>query len=720
MFRWPALAGAAGATLMGASIAVAQTTPEEEGRETGDDIIITGTADRQLLLDAPTETGSRLGLTARETPATIDIISARQIEEIGARTNVEVLNRAPGVTSSLVATSPGVPSMRGFTGDALGLFYDGVRVGSPSFFTRTADSWLYDRIEILKGPASVMYGEGALAGAINLVPRKPSFTGTSGAALLSYGSFDTLRAAGDVNLTASEAIALRGLASYTRTSGYVDDTDSRLFAGSLAASIRPARGLTIELAADYGEDAYETADYGIPLVPLAIARDPSDAVEAANGYVIDRALRRANYNVTDGVLDSDTLWLRSHVAWEIGDGLRFDNHLSKYHSDRRFINAEIYSYNTGSGLIDRTTGIITHDIDSWIERPSFTGDVTIGGMRDRFTIGAEFSEVDFRTRRYFANNTAVDPFAPARGTFPGGSGAPLPPVNSFANAKVRAIFAENALNLTPEWLLIGGVRQDWIDYRRTILPATLIDRKFSARSWRAGTVYSLTPKTQLFAQYAEAISPVSNFFLLSLANARFDLTRGKSVEGGIKSSFWDDRIDVTLAGYWIKQDNIITRDPNDPTLSVQGGSRSSRGAELSASAALTRQFRVDGNLTVLDARFDRLIEAGGIDRSGNTPPRIPEFVANLSGFYSFETLPLTLNASLRRTGDFFSDNAEAIRIKGYVAIDAAMGWRLPFGQLTVRGRNLTNAFYVDYTDVSTAQFQVAAPRSIDATLSAKF
>lgn len=713
---WALLSGALVLAPLGVSPAFGQTAEEESPGE----IIVTGTADRQLLLDADTETGSRLGLTARETPAIVDIISARQIEELGARTNVEVLNRAPGVTSSLVATSPGVPSMRGFTGDALGLFYDGVRVGSPGFFTRTTDSWLYDRVEILKGPASVMFGEGALAGAINLVPKKPSFAGSSGAALISYGSFDTLRAAGDINLVPGEGAAVRGLASYTRSAGFVDDTDSHLFAATLGVTLRPSSTLTIELAADYNEDAYRTGDYGIPLVPRGIARDPSDAVTAGGGLVFDKALRRKNYNVTDGVLDSDTLWLRSHVSWDLGGGISFENHLSKYHSDRRFINAEIYSYNNGSGLIDRTTGIITHDIDAWIERPSISGDVTLGGMRNRFALGAEFSETDFRTRRYFANTSAVDPFAPSRGTFPGGSGAPLPPVNSFANAKVKAIFAEDALNLTPQWLLVGGARYDWIDYHRTILPATQIDRDLSALSWRVGTVYSVLPKTQVFAQYAEAISPVSNFFLLSLANSRFDLTTGKSVEGGIKSSFWGDRIDVTLAGYWIRQDNIITRDPNNATLSIQGGTRSSRGVELSASAAVTRALRIDGNFTRLDAEFDALIEAGGISRAGNTPPRIPETVANLSGFYSFDTLPLTLSASVRHTGRFFTDNAEQVRVNGYTALDAAIGWRLPVGQVTVRGRNLTNAFYVDYTDVSPTQFQVAAPRSIDVTFSAKF
>jgi len=700
-----------------ATPALAQEAAPEGER---DEIIVTGVADRQLLLDAKTETGSRLGLTARETPAIVDILSERQIREFGARTNVEALNRAPGVTSSLPATSPGAPTMRGFTGGSVGLLYDGVRVATPGIFTRTSDSWMYERIEILKGPASVLYGEGALAGAINLVPKKARMGDTSGSALVSYGSFDTVRLGADINVPLGDKAAVRGIASYGRTSGYVDDTDSDFLGTSLSVELRPTERLKVSLALDYSEDAYNTADLGTPLLPGSVARDPSKAATGPGGLVIDKSLRKTNYNVTDAVLDSNTLWLRSHVQYELSDALTFTNDLSKYHSDRQFINSEMFSYNSGTGLIDRSTGIITHDIDYLVERPAVTGDFEIGGLRDRFALGAEFSNLEFATRRYFATTTSVDPFNPVRGTFPGGSGAPLPPINSNAQVKVSSIFGENALNLTPKWLLAGGARYDWIDFSRHLDPATDFSRNYGALSWRVGTVYDILPKTQIFAQYSKAIVPVGNFLLLSLANAQFDLTHGRSVEAGIKSSFWDDRIDVTLAAYHIDQTNIVTRDPNDPTLSIQGGKQSSRGVELSLSAALTSQLRVDANWTWLNARFDELIEAGGISREGKTPPRIPETVANLFAFYSFEGLPLTVSAGLRHAGRFYTDNANTYSARGYTTVDAAIGYKFGFAELTVRGRNLTNAFYVDWTDMQASQFQIAAPRSVEVSLLARF
>ncbi|WP_369061795.1 TonB-dependent receptor [Caulobacter sp. 73W] len=684
------------------------------------EVIVTGVADRQLLLDATTATGSRMGLTARETPAIVDILSERQIREFGARTNVEALNRAPGVTSSLPATSPGAPTMRGFTGGSVGLLYDGVRVATPGIMSRATDSFLYERIEILKGPASVLYGEGALAGAINLSPKKARIGGSGGELLASYGSFNTTRLAADLSVPLSDKIAVRAVGAYGRTDGFVDDTDSNFLAASLSVALQPTDRLSLDLAVDYSQDEYNTADYGIPLVPTAVAKRPSSAATGPGGLVIDRAMRKTNLNVADGILDSDTLWLRSKLRYEINDQLSFQNDLSRYHSDRRFINAEIYGFNPATSLIDRSTGIITHDIDYWIERPALVGDVMIGGLRDRFTLGAEFSTLQFATRRYFATTTSVDPSNPIRGRFPGGSSAPLPPINSNATVKVASIFAENALDLTDRLLVAGGARYDWIDFERHLAPSTHIERDYGALSWRMGAVYDLASKTQIFAQYAEAIVPVGNFLLLSLANARFDLTTGRSVEGGLKSSFWDDRIDLTVAAYHIVQDDIVTRDPTNPTLSIQGGKQSARGVELSMSAAVTRQLRIDANYTRLNARFDELIEAGGVSREGKTPPRIPESIANLFAFYSVEGTPLTLSAGIRHAGRFFTDNANQVRARGYTTVDAAIGYRLGRAEITLRGRNLTNAFYVDYTDVSTQQFQVAAPRSVEIAISTRF
>ena len=698
---------------------LATSAHAQEAAQTLEQVIVTGVADRQLLLDARTDTGSRLGLTARETPAIVDILSERQIAELGARTNVEALNRAPGVTSSLVATSPGAPTMRGFSGGAVGLLYDGMRVATPGIFSRASDSFMFERIEILKGPASVLYGEGALAGAINLVPKRAELGRDRTSALASYGSFDSVRLAGDVNLALGERAALRGVAAHGRSNGYVNDAAAEFLASSLSATFKPTDRLTLELAADYSEDDYDTADLGIPLVPRALARDPSAAATGPGDLVIDRALRKTNYNVTDAVLTSDTLWLRSRVRWDINDALTFSNELGDYRSDRRFINAEIFSFNRGSGLLDRSTGIVTHDIEYTIERPTLSGDVTIGGLRNRFAIGAELSSLSFATRRYFSTTTSVDLFAPVRGTFPGGTGS-VPPPNQKSDVDVAAVFFENAMNLSSRWIIAGGLRHDWIDLDRRLLDSAPFEREYSAMSYRLGTVYDLAPKTQLFAQYSKAVAPIGNLLLISLANSRFDLSEGDAIEAGIKSSFWDDRVDVTLAGYRLVQDGIITRDPANPTLSVQGGQQSSRGVELSLSASLTSQLRIDANYTKLDAEFDELIEAGGISRAGKTPPRIPETVANLFAFYSFEALPVTVSAGLRHAGRFYTDNANTIRARGYTTFDAALGYKVSFGEITVRGRNLSDEFYVDYSDVSSTQFQVAQPRSVEIAVLASF
>lgn len=253
------------------------------------DIIVTGVADRQLLLDARSETGSRLGLSVRETPAIVDILSQELMQERGLRTTIEALNATPGATSGELASSPGQLSMRGFTGGAISLLYDGVRQTNSALIIRNLDSWSFDRIEVLKGPAGVLYGEGSLAGAVNLVPKKPRFGETGFAATAGYGSFAAFRAGVDANAVLSDKVAVRGVGSINRTSGFVDDSDARFLAATFGVTVRPTERLTIELAADYLEDRYGTAYWGTPLVPASVARDPSALVRTADGYVIEGA-----------------------------------------------------------------------------------------------------------------------------------------------------------------------------------------------------------------------------------------------------------------------------------------------------------------------------------------------------------------------------------------------------------------------------------------------
>ena len=729
LLRQGALGLAGGLLALSSTPAFAQRDSVTDLQE----VIVTGVAERQLLLDAKSPTGSRLGLSVRETPAIVDIVSQELMAQRGLRTTVEALNATPGATSGQLASSPGQLSMRGFTGGAISLLYDGVRQTNSALIIRNMDSWSFERIEVLKGPAGVLYGEGSLAGAVNLVPKKPRFGGDAYAVTAGYGSFNTARVGLDANIVLNDKVAVRGVTSFNRTSGFVDDTDAKYFATTLALSFQPTDRLSADIAVDYLQDDLDTAYWGAPLVPAAIARDPSRLVRSADGFVIDRAIRDANYNVTNADQGSKTWWWRSRLSYQLSDSLKFTNELSYYDAFRKFRNSEVYTYAAPNaafpnGSLRRGVTRIDHDHQYLVERAMLTSDTVIAGHRNRLTAGLEYSKGDLLIPRRFGSTTTVDLFSPVRGTlslaetpanFPDGR------VDFGSTITISSVFAEEAFNLTSQWLLVGGIRYDHIKLDRSIADLntgtrTAFSRTYKPISWRVGTVYDLAPKTQIFTQYSYAVAPVGSLALLSLANSKFELTTGRSVEAGVKSSFWNDRVDLTVAGYWIKQDDIITRDPANTNLSVQGGSQSSRGVEVSLSAAVTEQFRLDANLAVLDAKFDTLIEAGGANRAGNTPPVVPERVAGLYGVYRFEAVPITLSGGARYASHFYTDNANSIRVGSATVVDAAIGYRLPFGEITLRGRNLTNELYANWFGGSARQITLGAPRSVDISFNAAF
>jgi len=693
------------------------------------EVIVTGRADRQLLLSAPTRVGSRLNLSIRETPAAVELITEARMLELGARSTTEALNRSTALTASLTPNNPGRLTSRGFALEAVSVLYDGVRPVASASVNRAQDSWLFDRIEVMNGPSSVLYGEGALAGAVNYVTKKPALGLRSVGALASVGSFDTYRLAGDVNLPLSDKAAIRAIGSYGQTGGYIDDTDQKFYAASLGLRLRPSDRLTIDLAADYAADDADAVYYGTPLVTAAVAREPSSIVTTSNGLILDKSLRRLNFAVENPVFASNNYWLRSRVTYQFSDAFTFSNEAAYFDSNQRFENsAAQLTFNRATGLVTRARSYIINDFEFWNERPVLSVDTPIFGNRNRFSIGAEFSRLEARSlRRLGGNHTAVNPYALVRGFAPPDQTLAALPNQTDESSKVgiAAVFLEDAYNITSRWLVVGGLR-----YESTKIERSTLDVRTSARtsystdydpiSWRLGTVYDVAPKTQLFAQYSSAIVPVGAFNLLSLAASKFELSTGSSVEAGLKSTLFDDSLDLTLSAYQIEQDNILTLDPNNLNLTVQGGRRSSRGIEAAASSAITSNLRVDASYTVLDARFDELIEAGGADRKGKTPLSIPETLGNISAVYRFDNVPITVTSAVRYEGRVFLDNANTVRLKSHKTLDASIGYRFAFGDLTLRGRNLTDALYADPVGATANQVTVAPPRSVDLTLTARF
>jgi len=291
---------------------------------------------------------------------------------------------------------------------------------------------------------------------------------------------------------------------------------------------------------------------------------------------------------------------------------------------------------------------------------------------------------------------------------------------------VYSVFAENAINLSPGWIALAGVRHERITVDRTVVdlaPGVArqeFSRTYSPTSWRLGTVYSITPTTQSYGQYSNAVAPVATILLISQANSRFPLTRGNAFEVGVKQSVLGDRAEWTLALYDIEQNNVTTRDPANPTVTTNVGKQSSRGVELAAAVRATRQLTFSGSLALVDARFDTLIEAGNANRAGNTPPNVPDRVANARMTYRFAGMPVEIGAGVRHIGAFYTNNSNTTKVNDVTLFDAFAGWRVGNGTLAVRVRNIGDRLWATWTGASQNQVILGEPRSFELSFQAAF
>ncbi|RSZ55817.1 TonB-dependent siderophore receptor [Massilia atriviolacea] len=686
-----------------------------------------------------TALGSRLDLTLRETPASVEVIDRALIEVRGARSLDEALRGAVGVTQGGNATSPSQTSSRGFSSGFVSYLYDGSRIAVPTMSARTQDTWNFERIEVLKGPASLMSGDGAIGGAINFVTKRPDRAQAASEAMLSYGSFNTWRLGAGINRPLGEAHAVRIDYSHQQSDGYIDRNKQRYDSLTLATTSALTRDVTLDLSLDLLSDKVN-AYQGSPLVPRALAADPAGAVDDVAGRVIDRRLAFKNYNVDDAVMESESAWARARLTWKLAPDWTLRNELSYYTADRNWRNAESHTFSAPRQIVRDLVGV-THDHQVFGNRLDLSYSGKLAGMKQRFAAGAEYSKTRFATARSFSNGGAaanaaltVDLFDPVYGSYDAlsANGALYTGAGNRSNFSTSiptiSLYLEDALWLTDKWTIVAGLRQDRVKLERRTADlntgaATAYGQTYDPRSLRIGTVYAFDKDLSVYAQHTSASAPVGsgNLLLLSAANAAFDLSKGTQSEIGIKQSLFGGSVDYTLALYRIGLDNILSRDAALPTLTVNSGKQSSRGVELAAAWRPTRQVSINGNVALLDAQFDQLIEAGKVSRAGKLPPNVARKTGNLWVDYKVDQLPLKVGAALNYTGERYTNNANTIRMNAFATADVYASWRLGSGDLTLRVRNLGDRLYAGWSGANVnSQVILGAPRSADLTYHARF
>lgn len=671
-------------------------------------IVVAG--DRSASLGAPTHTGSNLNLSARETPASISVIDRNQMEARGDASISDAIVRT-GTVSAMGHPGNGGSSLstRGFTDSTSVMrLYDGLRQYGGIGVTFPFDTWSVERIEILRGPASVIYGDGAIGGVVNVVPRKPRHGPIRNEVQTTIGTDNTLRQGLDSSGSLSDTVSYRLDLAGNRADNWVDRGKSKdaTFSGSLQWD--PTQDLSLRLSHTYGYQKPMTY-FGTPLI---------------DGRQLE-SLRHKNYNVQDGVIRYRDRWTELDVLWTPSDSATVQVKLYDIRSNRHWHNAERYVYNTTSGMIDRSDNTeIDHDQKQIGMTANVVLDGQLGTMPNTLSAGFDIN----RSRFQHANNTytgssgPVDPYDFSPGYFQSDE----PTIPRYRNdARQYALFLEDRLRLTGQWALIAGLRYDHAQVSRDDLVQgqRAFDRSYSNLGYRIGTVLDLTANTSIYAQYSRAADPVSALLMLNPANSQFEMATGHQYEIGLKQSFMQDAGEWTLAAYQIKKTNLLSRSPTNPSQRVQVGGQSSRGLEASINVEFARNWTLQAAGTILRARYDDFDEPSGsttVSRQGKVPPDVAQKMANVWLSWNFRP-GWTAMGGVQYVGKRYADAANTLELPSYTSTDLALRWNVS-KQTTIsaHGYNVFDRPYFTTAYYTSTQWLYGPGRRFELTLNHRF
>jgi iron complex outermembrane receptor protein len=688
------------------------------------------------------ESASRLGLTVRETPATVEVISASTIREQGYRTVSDVAQGAVGVTAGDNPAEPSAFSMRGFTNSQINTLYNGIKIGPQNMTSRIMDTANLDAVEILKGPASLISGEGAAGGAINFVTRQPHTGPIRNEADFSYDSLNSFRAHyGSGGSTNVQGLDYRFDVSRSSLNGFADDTNTRTLDVSGELDYRISDSLKVWGAIEYREDRSK-AYWGAPLVPVAFSGSHTTAGIVSGTYIsnfngtnlgpvtIDDRTFNTNYNVLDNRNVAQEVWLRGGFELKLAPDLTLKSQAYAYGAERSWFNNEVEAFNTTTNTVDRSRFYVAHSQRLVGNITDLTWDTDIAGFDNRLVTTLSSSYLDF--------------VRPGAANFPGDSVSLVDPIRGFygllttqrqtARIDNEALSFEDRLKLTRSFALVGGLRVEHIGLDRNATDVNGLERaNFPfTKDWapvtgRIGYTWEAAPGLTFFSQYATGADISANNIFLLGPTQNLDLTTARTYETGVKHLLWDNRVEWSFSAYDILRKNVYAA-AGGQTLNI-AGRQESKGVELAGSIRPIEPLRLWGNIAYVDARYADYDFVGG-SFSGHAPPNVPRIVANAGASWRFATSwPVELGITGRHVGDRYNSDDNTVTMNAYTVGDVYAFVDIPKtvfaavdqARLTVRVRNFTDKRYAIWGDpFYPDQILLGAPRTYEISAAFKW
>ncbi|HEH9409584.1 TPA: TonB-dependent siderophore receptor [Aeromonas salmonicida] len=638
-------------------------------------------------------TATRTNTPAKLVPQAIDSVKASELTAFGQPTLSEALTGIPGVNASGDTRFDSV-NIRGFS--ASNDFYlDGFR----DDMQYTRDLGNIERVEVLKGPAAVLYGRGSTGGIINRVSKKPQ-KGQESSVTALVGSFDTRRVAADLNAEAGERVQLRlNLAQEDKDSFRNDVTSKRTL---LAPSANWEISDKLNWLVQYERNAHDrTPDRGIPGV---------------NGRPADVPREFVYSDTRRDFIDDVAQSTRSRLSWDLNDQWQLRQQLGYSTLDSQFDNTYVTSVK--GDQVTRARWQQDLKANSLISNTEAEGQLQTGPVEHRLLIGFEQNWQE-RTPKLYQNASPIpagnlyDP-----GSLPTYDGAMK--LSSDANHRVRGygLYLQDQLSLG-DWHLVGGLRRDdfTVTSRRNDLnkEETL---SVTSLSPRLGLVWNPLEDHAFYTSYSKTFTPVGGE-LIGITpgdkNNSLDPQNTRLYEGGVKSDWLDGRLATTLSLYRLEMYNKRSKDPLDPTKVTLTGLQRTDGIELSARAQLTDELYLRGGIAIQDAEQVK----ADADLQGKRPMNVSRQNGQLFAGYESGQQGWFGETGVTAVGDRFADNANTTTLPGYARFDARAGYRWQQWEAQLSAENLTDHDYF-VSATSASQILPGTPRQLNLSAAYRF
>lgn len=631
-------------------------------------------------------TGTRTDTPILEIPASIQAIPQEVLQDQQTVDLGEALNNISGVSIDSTEGRGFRINLRGFEG--VSVFRDGFRLYSPNDNGDAAAQGFpeianIERVEVLRGPASILFGQIEPGGAVNIISKKP-LDDPFYAVALQVGSDGFLRPQIDFSgpLSEDEKVLYRLNAVYQREDGFRDfDRASQRFfvAPTISAKLNDSTDFTFQL--EYLDDE-RPFDPGLVAFGTGVANIPRDRVLGERDDRVSSEFINVGYDLEH----------RFSESWKLRNAFRFLRSEDDISATLSF--PFIGGLNETTGQLNRVFAEQNIANEALALQTNVVGEFSTGAIDHTLLVGVDLASYRLASDSFtdFSLRVPIDIFNPVYGSVDRPARVSDPTRTETINTDSLQFYLQDQIELTDNLIVVAGFNYETISQTTTTATAattresTLSENAFSPR---LGLVYQPIENLSLYANYSRSFLPSAS---TDTNGNVLDPEEGEGFEVGLKAELLDGNLLATLAYFNLTKQNVATDDPSDPFASIATGEQQSQGIELDIAGEILPGWNVFASYAYIDAE----ITADNTFTVGNRLPGVAEHSASLWTTYEIQSGDLAglgFGLGLNWVGERQGDLNNSFTLDSYFLTNAAIfykkdNWRF--------GLNFKNIFDTNY------------------------